>query len=314
MLKKASTDILSLTQLIVATAKTAHPNCKPQHYHRVLRFIYRVFCKKNLLTTLINRVNNIAAPHAIPVDTDHVGAMVWPYVCNEWNEKKRCDVIASHYEYLADNHYYVLMQAKQQPITLIDLSDHSANTRIVIDKPIWFRREGELVINLFQGELRVVSIAVVINKEDMIIGAVQGIHGGVSTDESLAIFKNLTKDFNGLRPRSLVLEVLRNLATHMSMHNILAVADKNRHHRHTYFGKSSTSELSGNYDTVWEENGGWQEKDGDDYFYQLPIRSPRKPIEEIASKKRSLYRRRYAMLDTIANDVNLSMDKLKKNT
>lgn len=312
MLKKASTDIVSLTQLIIATTKAAHPHCKPQHYHRALRFIYRLFCKKDLLITLINRVNNITAPHAISVDTDHVGATVWPYVCNEWNEQKRCDVIASHYECLADNHYYALTQVKQQPLTLVDLSDYSENTRIIIDKPIWFRREGELVINLFQGELRVVSIAFVINKADIVIGAVQGIHGGISTDESLAIFKSLTKDFNGLRPRSLVLEILRHFATHMGMHHILGVADKNRHHRHAYFGKSTSSELSGNYDTVWKENGGWQENIDDD-FYQLPIGSPRKPIEEIASKKRSLYRRRYAMLDTIANDVSLSMDTLKKS-
>lgn len=318
MIKKTSTDFLSIIQLIIATAKTAHPNCKPQHYHRFARFVYRAWCNKKMLVALIQRINAISTPQPIAVDTDHAGVIVWPYLCNEWGIETRCDVIANHYESIAAKNYHRLNYVKQQPLTLIELSQYADNTRIVIDKPIWFRREGELVINLFQGELRVVSVAFVVQQHhdqtQLMIGAVQGIHAGVSTDESLAIFKALTKDFCGLRPRSLVIEVLRNLGAHMGVTSIQAIADQHRHHRHHYFGKSSTSELAGNYDTIWQENGGWIDANGatgqTDNFYQLPTQSPRKPIEDIASKKRSLYRRRYEMLDTIATDVKQSLDSL----
>ena len=36
----------------------------------------------------------------------------------------------------------------------------------------------------------------------------------------------------------------------------------------------------------------------------LPLAMPRKPMEEIASKKRSEYRRRYALLDSLIQQVN----------
>ena len=36
----------------------------------------------------------------------------------------------------------------------------------------------------------------------------------------------------------------------------------------------------------------------------LPLVMPRKPLEEIASKKRSEYRRRYALLDSLIQQVN----------
>ncbi|MFR5627899.1 MAG: DUF535 family protein, partial [Haemophilus parainfluenzae] len=36
---------------------------------------------------------------------------------------------------------------------------------------------------------------------------------------------------------------------------------------------------------------------------QLPLESTRKPLEEIASKKRSMYRKRYEMLDDLSEKI-----------
>ena len=35
-------------------------------------------------------------------------------------------------------------------------------------------------------------------------------------------------------------------------------------------------------------------------YWQLPLEIARKPLEEIASKKRSMYRKRYEMLDDLS--------------
>lgn len=38
-------------------------------------------------------------------------------------------------------------------------------------------------------------------------------------------------------------------------------------------------------------------------YFSMPNRVARKPIEEIASKKRAEYRRRYMLLDTLAEQI-----------
>ena len=49
----------------------------------------------------------------------------------------------------------------------------------------------------------------------------------------------------------------------------------------------------------------WQENQGQlkGQYWQLPLESPRKPPEEIASKKRSMYRKRYEMLDDLSEKI-----------
>lgn len=50
------------------------------------------------------------------------------------------------------------------------------------------------------------------------------------------------------------------------------------------------------YDSFWLSIGGEKQENGN---FMLPLVMPRKPMEEIASKKRSEYRRRYALLDSL---------------
>ena len=55
------------------------------------------------------------------------------------------------------------------------------------------------------------------------------------------------------------------------------------------------------YDSFWRSLGGQQQENGN---FALPLTMPRKPMEEIASKKRSEYRRRYILLDSLHQQVS----------
>ena len=46
-----------------------------------------------------------------------------------------------------------------------------------------------------------------------------------------------------------------------------------------------------------------KERDSEGNF-RLPLAMPRKPMEEIASKKRAEYRRRFTLLDSLIDQVN----------
>lgn len=208
-------------------------------------------------------------------------------------------MLASHYEVITKSCPQLLLFGRNESLVLSDLSEYSAGCSLVLDRPTWFMREGELVLNLFQGDLRIASIAFTLCRTDtelcIFIGAVQGIHKGVESDLSLSIYRDLTKDFEGLRPRSFLIEVIKYLALNLGVEKIYAVGDGYRHHRHPYFGTEKAQDLAANYDVIWLEHGATPSQRED--FFEIPMEPSRKPLDSIVAKKRAMYRRRYELLD-----------------
>lgn len=230
---------------------------------------------------------------------DCVGVVHWPYISRNWSPKNKLSVLASHYEVVTKSCPQLLLLGRSDSLMLSDLSEFAAGCSLVLDRPFWFMREGELVLNLFQGDLRIASIAFTLCRTDtelcIFIGAVQGIHKGVESELSLSIYRDLTKDFEGLRPRSFLIEVIKYIAINIGVEKIYAVGDGYRHHRHPYFGAHKALELAANYDVIWLEHGATPSERED--FFEIPMILSRKPLDSIASKKRAMYRRRYELLD-----------------
>jgi len=230
---------------------------------------------------------------------DCVGVVHWPYISKSWNPKNKLSVLASHYEVVTKSCPQLLLLGRSDSLLLSDLSEFAAGCSLVLDRPFWFMREGELVLNLFQGDLRIASIAFTLCRTDtelcIFIGAVQGIHKGVESELLLSIYRDLTKDFEGLRPRSFLIEVIKYIAINIGVEKIYAVGDGYRHHRHPYFGAHKALELAANYDVIWLEHGATPSERED--FFEIPMILSRKPLDSIASKKRAMYRRRYELLD-----------------
>ncbi len=230
---------------------------------------------------------------------DCVGVVHWPYISRNWGPKNKLGVLASHYEVVTQRCPQLLLLGRNESLLLSDLSEFAAGCSLVLDRPFWFMREGELVLNLFQGDLRIASIAFTLCRTDtelcIFIGAVQGIHKGVESELSLSIYRDLTKDFEGLRPRSFLIEVIKYIAINIGVEKIYAVGDGYRHHRHPYFGAHKALELAANYDVIWLEHGATPSERED--FFEIPMALSRKPLDSIASKKRAMYRRRYELLD-----------------
>lgn len=230
---------------------------------------------------------------------DCVGVVHWPYISKSWSPKNKLSVLASHYEVVTKSCPQLLLLGRSDSLLLSDLSEFAADCSLVLDRPFWFMREGELVLNLFQRDLRIASIAFTLCRTDtelcIFIGAVQGIHKGVESELSLSIYRDLTKDFEGLRPRSFLIEVIKYIAINIGVEKIYAVGDGYRHHRHPYFGAHKALELAANYDVIWLEHGAIPSERED--FFEIPMMLSRKPLDSIASKKRAMYRRRYELLD-----------------
>ncbi|MFV7431272.1 MULTISPECIES: VirK/YbjX family protein [Pseudomonas] len=232
---------------------------------------------------------------------DCIGVVQWPYLSKCWEAPQRLEVVASHFEVLAGQFPALLLLGRDESLTLCELSSHSPGCRLVLDRPIWFKREGELVLNLFQSDLRVASLAFSLCRSQgelcLFIGAVQGIHKGIDSETSLAIYRDLTKDFEGLRPRSLLLEALKCLARTLGVAHLYAVSDACRHHRHAYFGSDKGHDLAANYDVIWLEHGATASSHAD--FFALPLAAVQRAEQDIPAKKRAMYRRRQVLLDDV---------------
>jgi len=156
-------------------------------------------------------------------------------------------------------------------------------------------REGQAVLDLFIAETRIFSLAFSLRDEQgltAVIGAIQGrdIEGALDT------YRELTGALHGMRPRDFLVEMFRALCATLGVQRIVAVSDASRHHRSPYFGKVTDKRFPLDYDEVWTERGGTAL---DDDFFALPVKPTRRSIEEIPSKKRSMYRKRYEMLDRL---------------
>lgn len=285
---------------IFNAACQCYPAGKRNGFWLRLRFFKHAIQHYQTVRSFVNNIESLGYErlfdHEIPV----LGAVEWPYLHKDWTVSQRFSVIQRHYE-IIKNLPTFLDVADGNPKELLDLSDYSPNTKIILDKAQWFVREGEIVLNLFKDDLRIMTIAFTLsdlNKElVMYVGAVQGLH---ADEHSLDRFKALTKDLEGIRPRDFLMEVLRMLASNIGVKKILGIADAYRHHRHAYFCNYHAKMLKTSYDEIWLEQGG---SEYGEEFYELSLEKARRDLAEVSANKRAMYRRRYEMLDVLKHNM-----------
>lgn len=135
-------------------------------------------------------------------------------------------------------------------------------------------------------------------KQVLYIGCHQGSKHG------LEVNKELTKAFFGYRPKNFILYALRILTRELAVDELRAVSNygfyANNHIR-------KNRKLLVSYDKFWKECGG--EIMADQRFFTLPIIEPRKTMEEVPTRKRAVYRKRFAFLDALEEDLRKALQK-----
>lgn len=217
-----------------------------------------------------------------------------PYLCAGWSVDERLTRFAAQVTALAGHPPLDFSIARS--IELMPLPEIGETIHVVIDKPMWFHREGTLAINLFDGNTRLFTLVFAFEPA---VGGLRAMIGGIqgrNFDDALDRYRDLTKAAHGIRPRDLIIELFRLVCAQLGVSEILAIADKGRQNRHPYFGGDVTRELPLDYDAIWLDRGGTPVNE---WFFTLPLRGERRTDADIPAKKRSMYRQRYAMLDAI---------------
>lgn len=260
-----------------------------------LKFVWQAVKNPTALQPFTGLAAGSALSRAIEKRPEMMGAILWPYICANWDAHTRLRHIAEHFNVIGSLGRPFDFSIDQS-FELLDLADVQESLRVVLDQPRWFMREGQLVMNLFAGEARIYSIAFSFGREAgetvAYIGAIQG----GNKDGVMADYKDLTKTLHGMRPRDFLVELLRSLCRTAGVTRIYAIADASRQHRSSYFGRAKLDVLSLDYDEIWTERGGVK-ANGD--FFALAMEPALKPLEEVASKKRAMYRRRYELLESL---------------
>lgn len=223
-----------------------------------------------------------------------VGAVVWPYQCHTWDAKTRLNRINEHYGVI-ENLPIKIDFPIDGALKLFSLDDTYKGLHIVLDQPVWFMREGQLVMNLFLDNVRIFSLAFSFARQSGNVVAYVGAMQGRNIDGLLDTYREITKAMHGMRPRDFLFELFRAFCRALGVTKIFAVSDASRHHRSSYFGRNAkNTELTLNYDEIWLERGGALENSD---FYVLSVTPQVKNLDEVPSKKRSMYRKRFEFLE-----------------
>jgi uncharacterized protein VirK/YbjX len=186
----------------------------------------------------------------------------------------------------------------KQGVTLLTLTgkdEQQFTVRLCADA--FMDKEGEATLVFCDGQNTALAemtftLCQFEGKSTLFIGGLQGAKAHVPHE----LIQGATKACHGLFPKRLLVEAAMTLGAAFPVEQIVAVSNDTHIYRSWRYRKKKEGKLLADYDSFWLSIGGEKQDNGN---FMLPLVMPRKPMEEIASKKRAEYRRRYALLDSL---------------
>ncbi|EOI5796054.1 VirK/YbjX family protein [Cronobacter dublinensis] len=212
---------------------------------------------------------------------------------------ERASAIINHYQFVSEQAPPRLADAlcATRPQPLLQLAAKDKQVVISISSAHKAEREGESTLWLHCEDVLLASLTFSVVRDATGYGiAIGGLQGPRRSVPHEAI-RDATKACYGVFPKRLLMEVLWLMAGQFGMTHFEAVSNDGHVFRGLRYRFSKGRHFFASYDEFWESIGG--ERRGARYF-ALPLVAARKPLEEVASKKRSEYRKRYELLDSLA--------------
>lgn len=138
-----------------------------------------------------------------------------------------------------------------------------------------------------------------LSPHSVLVASVQGIRG--ETGCNLEAIQSITKQNHGLRPHHLLLNIFQMACADWGITEIHGIDPEHQVKKRRHADKQG---FSFDYREFWTELGAVQLDDQD---WLLPSQPQRRTVEDIPSRKRALYRKRYAFLDEVNTVVMTSL-------
>ena len=205
----------------------------------------------------------------------------------------RVDVLQTHYDVVIGRGLApVVARAAHAPVVLCRLQARcpTSDYRIVLRAGGVLCREGELILQLMHGAELLVSVAFSFLPSERGIAIGIGCLQGAAGSGSLEAIRCATRELHGMRPKNLLVRMVRQFGHDLGCEQLVLVSNRNR----VVTASIRKGQVHADYDGLWEEMQAWRRPDGDFGLACEDLPAPR--MEEIASKKRSEARKRHEML------------------
>lgn len=226
-----------------------------------------------------------------------------PYLSNTLNCDQRLALLEDHYRFVFRHGLAPLvLRAARGAVVLGELEGKTGGRyQIRLCAINALEREGELVLQLTQDEALVYSVAFAFFQGERGMAVGIGCMQGPQGDDGLQRIKDATRELHGLRPKNLMLRLVRQLGHDYGCGELRLVGNGNRAMR----GAARKGKVHADYDGLWEEMDAQRRPDGD---YQLACETLAPPVmAEIASKKRSEARKRHETLVALIEAVRAGL-------
>lgn len=226
-----------------------------------------------------------------------------PYLSNRLTRRECTDAIVFHYKKVTTvlDETSFIKHLSAEGIRLCsfsgkDGSDYYIN--FISTRKLDREGEASLILKRAEGQMLAEITFTLCEKEQQTVIITGGLQGPNNPD-SQQIVQAATKNLYGIFPKKMVFEALLVIARFFNVNQILAVSNK----AHVYSSlryKNRQKHMHADYDSFWKMVGGVPT---DRAMFSLPLATTRKGFEEIASKKRAEYRRRYELLDKLTTQI-----------
>lgn len=229
------------------------------------------------------------------------------YVSVKWDITRKIKIMTDTYSFIRRNSSLLDALTLPEGITLaqFDIADYPA-VRVVLDYDNRYRKEGELVVTLWHEALGGPVIALAFTLEQlqngewaMYVGCIQGLAG---VDN-----KSVSKAMHGLWPKVFIVYAAQEIARSLGISHLYGISEAiHSHRKKRMIYIPSRHALAFDYNGLWEEVGGVAAQEG---WFDLPLAMERRPYEEMKSNKRAMYKRRYALLDDISEQITTALQR-----
>lgn len=287
---------MNSTQYKWAKANDIYPNRGKKSYAgKRLRYRLRSLLHAQAVKKFEQFINQ--HPQLVSLLNEHVNygyPLVHRFLDKRFNSQQRFNAICENLLFLPQQLAHLNPPLWQQPLSFGEvIPDFEILLNINEHQPMegyWalelrYKPENQLIYLLTFGKL----------DDALLIAVVQG----PNFEGSKEIVKQLTKACHGLRPAYLMVEVMKGLTQILGYHKLFGIPQKYQNKSRLVQSKRYVVD----YDAIFSEAGGSQ----NDYWI-LPLESDRN-LDDIPSKKRSMYRKRFAMLDSLFESMRQAVGK-----
>lgn len=222
--------------------------------------------------------------------------------------RRKLQLLQSHYQFLFQTFPVPILERICSPlgVALCELNPKTNFCFKLSLRASLQEREGEttLVLEDVQSKsvIQYLTFSILLSdrmEKEFLIGGIQG----VRSQSGKQLVVETTRACLGLRPKSLLLFALQQLARLWNVREIKAVGNL----QHVCHKKLKKIGSNSDFDAFWIESGGVPACGG---IFLLPLTHQEKDLSDLAASKRAMYRKRYSMLKSIAHDIQTGLTLL----